>query len=94
MDQDLAMAVVVLLTARKRYAEAMVVFLCFAALLCEGEAFNLPWEGLVVGHQTAVVLLRHTKTGELSFLLQRIHHQTRVCPTSYNAVLTTQCASG
>ena len=92
------MAITVLLTAHGRPAEALVVLVCFCALLRVGEAINLCREDFVFGDAQLVILLRTTKTGShqrvvidnvegilyLHGLLKRVEDPIRAAPTTYS----------
>ena len=92
------MAITVVLTGHGRPAEALVVLVCFCALLRVGEAINLCREDFVFGDAQLVILLRTTKTGShqrvvidngvviqyLRGLLKRVEDPIRAAPTTYS----------
>jgi hypothetical protein len=87
MPNDLAMAVVVLLTAVGKGAIAIAVMLCFCGLLRVGESLNICVRHLIFAHDLSevVILLPITRTGQhqrvvislprvVAFLATYIHH--------------------
>ena len=98
MPEDLAMAMVIVLTAGQHFAEALVTLVCFCGLLRVGEAMSLCKEDFVFGPGRLVLLLSRTKTGThqrvvlenpvvVDFadrLLQQSPHCYRAAPTNYS----------
>jgi len=98
MPEDLALAMVVVMTAAQRSAEALVTLLCFCGLLRVGEAISLCKEDFVFGPGQLVLLLTRTKTGQHQRVLienpvvvefaRRLvalsSHPYRAAPTNYS----------